>query len=155
MVLLSLAEFTHHHNQMIVSMREIEEKLQSASTQSSKPEEALGTLIAAYKQAQHIIRDRKESFHYLRTIWEKSRYPKGRSVDGREFYHELDDIKDLWALSQPDLSFYTAPEERINMEEWIEKLSESIKKYAGNHDIHINASMNPDPYKYTMEAIHF
>ena len=55
--------------------------------------------------------------------------------DGREYYHELDDIKDWQAYIRPNLTFYIAPEQRINMEKWKEKLADRIKKYVGEYDL--------------------
>jgi len=43
-------------------------------------------------------------------VWEKSQYPKGRTVDGRQFVQVLDDTKDHWAGRTADLSYMIAPE---------------------------------------------
>jgi hypothetical protein len=133
-VLLSLADFSRHHNEMIISMQEVENRLQSAE-QSDEPQQAVQHLISAYQLADETIRDRRETFQRFKTVWEKSRYPKGRSVNGRDFYHVLDDVKDHIADRRPDLSFYIAPEERINMESWKENLAKIIKQYAAKHHV--------------------
>lgn len=74
-VLLSLAEFSSHHEQMVISMKEIEDELQYAAV-SDEPEEALDHLVSAYQQANRIIRDRRDTFKEFKAIWEKSRYPR-------------------------------------------------------------------------------
>lgn len=140
-LLLSLVEYTRHHNRMLISMGEIENKLQSAHTSagSNNPEEAVQHLVSAWQQADQIIHDRKEMFQDFRKVWEKSRLPKGRSVNGKEYFHELDDIKTHWASITADLSFYIAPEERIGMDEWKQKLAEFIEEYAGHYDISVKS----------------
>jgi hexosaminidase len=127
-VLLSLVEFTRHHNDMIISMKEIENTLQAAA-QSNEPGRAMRNLISAYRLAGEMVRDREETFTYFTNIWEKSRYPMGRSVDGKEFYHVLDDVKDHWAYVRPDLSYHIAPEERIDMEGWMSQLAGIIREF--------------------------
>ena len=136
-VLLSLAEFTRHHNYLIVSLQEIENNLQLAAG-INQPNESLNYLISAYQLADKIIQDRENTFLNFQKTWEKSRYPKGRSVDGKEFYHVLDDVKEHWAYQEPDLTFYIAPEKRINLEGWKEKLASIIKEYAQINEITIH-----------------
>ena len=140
-VLLSLAKFTRHHNQMVVTLKEIENSLQSASEAAvnDNPEEAVEYLVSAHQQADEVIQDREEAYDDFKSVWEKSRFPKGRSVGGRDYYHELDDIKTHWAYTRPDLTFYIAPEERINMEKWKEELKGIVREYAEKYELSVEA----------------
>jgi len=139
-VLLSIADLTRHNNVMIVSMKEIEDNLLSAgkSHDSGDHNKAVKYLIAAYNIADEVISDRKNTFNNFTATWEKSRFPKGMSIHGREFFHELDDIKDHFADTTPDLSFYIAAERSIKMDEWSDKLEKIIKTYAGRHKVVLN-----------------
>ncbi|HRR27178.1 MAG TPA: hypothetical protein P5300_10820, partial [Acidobacteriota bacterium] len=56
--------------------------------------------------------------------------PKGLSLPGKDFVHIMDDVKDHWADRRPDLTFMIAPEESIDLEGWMEKLSGIILDYA-------------------------
>ena len=131
-VLLSLAKFTAHHNKMIIRMKEIEDILAAAREAARKPdpEQAIKHLNAAYELASTIVEERRETFEFLKKVWEKSRYPKGREVDGKKFYHVLDDTKDHWADRRPDLTYLIAPEESIEIEQWMAELKTIIKKYS-------------------------
>jgi len=135
-VLLSLADFTHHHNRLLITLKKIEDHMVIAR-ESDSPEKTMDVLIAAYHLAEKISKDRKQMFSKFKDVWEVSRFPKGRSVGGKTFFHELDDIKTHWAYQEPDLSFYTAAEERIDLKGWREKLSLIIKEYGENHGLSV------------------
>ncbi len=136
-VFLSLARFTHHHGRMIISMELIENHLADArrSAASNHPERAVASLASGIRTAGLIIQDRNRTFEALQLVWEESRYPKGRSVGGKDFYHVLDDVKDHFADRRPDLTYLTAPEESIMLEEWIEAATAVLREYAGKHGV--------------------
>src|SRR5262249_25014057 len=88
-VFLSLAELTWHHNRLLVGMKKIEDELNPARREweKNRHEEAIGRLIRAYDQARNLVKERIETFQSLKTVWEKSRFTKGREVNGRKFFH--------------------------------------------------------------------
>lgn len=136
-VLLSIAELTGHHNRLILSLKSIEDKLAAARAAAEKnsPEQALGQLVAAYDQARSTVEERLQTFRALQTVWEKSRFPKGREVNGRKFVHVLDDTKDHWADRRADLSYLIAPEESIALEQWMKQLGAVIQAWAQQHHL--------------------
>ena len=129
-VLLSIARLTQHHDRLVMSMGRIEESLESArrSAESSRAEEAVAALVSAFRVAAGVVQDRKEAYEALQATWEKSRYRKGREVDGRRFVHILDDTKDHWADRRPDLSYMIAPEESLQLEEWMKRLERVLRE---------------------------
>ncbi len=136
-VLLSLAELTGHHNRMILSMGRSENSLHEARNQAErgKPRQAIGHLVAAYEEAQHIVKERHTTFQSLKTIWEKSRYAKGQEVNGKKFYHVLDDVKDHPADRRADLTYMIAAEESIQLERWMESITSLIQEYAKHNAV--------------------
>jgi hypothetical protein len=144
-VFLSIAELTGHHNRLIFGMKSIEEKLKAARAAAEKndPQQAVGRLVAAYEQARDIVEERHKTFRRLKTTWEKSRLPKGQEVNGKKFYHELDDTKDHWADRRPDLSYMIAPEESIELEKWMKQLSSLIQEYAKKNNVRARALAEP------------
>jgi len=139
-VLLSIADFASHHDRMIMGMAKIEDYLSEAykNELSSNFEEALKNLIDAYSKGENIIADRKDTFNKLKKVWGESRYPKGQTVNGKKFFHVLDDVQDYWANRTADLSFMIKPEKRINLKGWLKKLKSRIHQYSKNHDIEMN-----------------
>ncbi len=144
-VLLSIAELTGHHNRMILGMKGIEDRLKSARAAAEKndPQQAVGQLVGAYDQARNIVEERHQAFRRLKTVWEKSRFPKGREVNGKKFYHVLDDTKDHWADRRPDLSYMIAPEESVELEKWMKQLALVIQEYAQKNNVRARALAEP------------
>ncbi len=130
-VFLSLAGLTGHQARLMLGMKRIEDSLASArqSALHGNSKAAVGYLVAALEQAQGIIEERKADFSYLQTVWEKSRYPKGQEVDGKKFFHVLDDVKDHFADRRVDLTYMIAPEESIELDKWVEDLKGVIRAY--------------------------
>ena len=144
-VFLSLAELTGHHNRMILGMKEIEDRLRAAQERSEKNahQEAVGQLVAAYNQARQIVEERHKMFRFVKSTWEKSRFPKGREVNGRKFQHVLDDTKDHTADRRADLSYLTAPEESIELEQWMKDLAAVLQEYAKKNNVPVRALVEP------------
>jgi hypothetical protein len=140
-VFLSLARLMHHHDRLILSMKTIEDRLDSArrAAESNQARRAVEGLISAYRIAEATVADRKATFQSLKAVWEKSQFEKGREAAGRKFLHVLDDTKDHWADRRPDLSYMIAPEESINLEEWMQKLKEIIQAYAQRNHVQLDS----------------
>ncbi len=136
-VLLSIAKLTGHHDRMIAGFRTIEQALGAARSAAAaqKSERALELLLEARREAAEISEDSIRVFEYLRTTWEKSRFPKGQEVNGKKFYHVMDDTKDHWADRRPDLSYMMAPEESIGLEQWLRQFDEVARAYAKAHNL--------------------
>jgi hexosaminidase len=136
-VFISIADLAGHHNRMVLGMKEIEDKLKSAreAAEKNNAQQAVGQLLAAYTRARSIIDERQQTYERLKTTWEKSRFPKGREVDGEKFYHILDDTKDHWADRRADLSYLIAPEEGIGLEKWMQELASLIREYAKRNNV--------------------
>ncbi len=131
-VLLSIANLTGHHDRVIAGFRSIEQILGDARSAAADRDSkrALELLLDARRQAAEITEDSIRVFESLRTTWEKSRFPKGQEVNGKKFYHVMDDTKDHWADRRPDLSYMMAPEESIGLEQWLKQLAEVARAYA-------------------------
>ncbi len=140
-VFLSLAELTGHQSRLILGMKEIEAKLGAARQAAEKgdSQQAVGQLLAAYTRARSTVEERQKMFTYLTTVWEKSRFPKGREVNGKKFLHILDDTKDHWADRRANLSYMIAPEESIGLEQWMKKLAALIREYAQKNNVPVRA----------------
>jgi hypothetical protein len=136
-VFLSIAELAGHHNRMIIGMAGIENRLGSAraAAERGRPEDAVEQLQGAYRQAQAVVEARKRTFEFLKTVWEKSRFPKGQEVNGRKFLHVLDDTKDHRADRRADLSYLIAPEESIELEHWMKQLAAVAQAYGKSNSM--------------------
>ena len=76
-------------------------------------------------------------FADLTAVFEKSQFPKGRTVNGRKFVHVLDDTKDHWADRTPDLGYMMQAERGIGLENWTKHLYEITQAYAKEHNVRV------------------
>jgi len=138
-VLLSLAYFERHSIELLIGLGQAEESLVGAGEahREGMPGRALGLMHQAHTQVGRLVADMHETFARLKHVWEQSRFPKGRSVDGREFLHVMDDVKDHFADRRADLSHLIAPEESIGLPEWRSALGRIIECYARRNDLDV------------------
>ena len=136
-VLLALARFIGQHWRLLGGLAGAERSLAEAAAAAGKkdPARAVGHLVEAHNSIGRLRRRSEEIFAELTAVYEKSRFPKGRSAGGRRFVHVLDDTKDHWADRTPDLSFMMAPERSIGLEEWRKALAKIIQAYAAEHKV--------------------
>jgi hexosaminidase len=136
-VFVSIAQLLGHHDRLIAGMRGIEEILAAAHQAAAKNDArgALEMLVSARNRAADILAERSSMFEQLTATWEKGRFAKGRTVDGKKFYHVLDDTKDHWADRRPDLTYMIAPEESIGLEDWTKRIEGLAQAYAGNNSL--------------------
>ncbi|NOY57949.1 MAG: hypothetical protein GXO75_03315, partial [Calditrichaeota bacterium] len=89
---------------------------------------AMQSLREADRIVEDILQDRAQMWANLKATWEESRFPKGRSVDGRQFIHKLDDVKDHFADRRVGLDYMLAPLERMGLEKWCSDLQKITRK---------------------------
>jgi len=118
-VMLSLAQLYRHNINLFETLAKIEETLSNAGGNHLDYENAVSCLNEAIKLAEDICKEREQIYQQLKEVWEVSRYPKGRTVNGKKFVHILDDTKNHTADLTPDLSYIVMRERDLNLEKWI------------------------------------
>ena len=138
-VLLSLAYLERYFIETILTMRDAENLMVRAHDAATKgqPSGAVANLTEASNKVGELINSGNWMWDNLRAVWEKSRYEKNRSVGGRDFYHEMDDVKDHFADRRKGLDYMIAPFQRMDIPGWRSKLNERINKYASEHKVPI------------------
>ncbi len=131
-VLLSIARFERHYVTMLEGLVEAEGlMLRAAEAQNQERHRDVVSLLSqAHRQVRACLSDRVSMWAALKATWEKSRYPKGRSVEGRRFVHVLDDLKDHRADRRAGLDYMLEPLVNIGLEAWNDGLSQFIRTYA-------------------------
>ncbi|MFW6164316.1 MAG: family 20 glycosylhydrolase, partial [Planctomycetota bacterium] len=127
-VFLSIAQWERHFVELLLGLADAEDLLVRASEAAGEGEgeRAVALMAEARETVQALIEDRDAMYKRLKAVWEKSRFEKGRSVDGRDYVHIMDDVKDHLADRRPDLSYLVAHEERIGLTEWLDALQAAI-----------------------------
>ena len=99
--------------------------------------DVVSLLSEAHGRVRACLSDRGAMWAGLKVTWEKSRYPKGQSVGGREFVHILDDLKDHRADRRAGLDYMLEPLENIGLEAWNDGLARFIRTYAGSRGLQV------------------
>jgi hexosaminidase len=138
-VMFALAKYIGHHWRLVLTLADAEQSLEQARAADARsaPEFAAAHLLAAHESTGKIETELASVYATLTAVFEKSCYPRGRSVDGRSFLHVQDDSKDYWAARRPDLSYMIAPEQSIGLPEWRAKLNALVRAYAQQHKIEL------------------
>jgi hypothetical protein len=125
-VLLSLAHLQRHHIRMLLELAKIEDLLIQAGAEEKAhaPARALECMRQASDAANEIIADLSRTFEQVKAVWEKGRLPRNAPVNGKEFRHVMDDVKDHFADRRADLSYLIAPEESMDLPKWRAALEE-------------------------------
>ncbi len=136
-VLLALAYFEKNFTDMLLSLQDVEGLLLKASqaVSEARSRDALSLLAQSHETVSRILRDRDEMWKGVVDVFEKSRYPKGRSLGGREFVHVLDDLKDHPADRRAGLDYMLEPLENIGLEEWNRQLTKYIRVFAAGRNL--------------------
>jgi hypothetical protein len=138
-VLLSIAYLERHFIQTVLTLRDAERLMVRAHEAATKgrPENAIANLAAASNEVGELIKQGNWMWRNLQQTWEKSRYEKNRSVNGKDFLHVMDDVKDHWADRRKGLNYMIAPFERMNLPAWRTNLNERLSAYASAHNLPI------------------
>jgi hypothetical protein len=136
-VMLSLTRLIGHHWQLLMALEEAEARFEKASAAHKKGDSAAaaGHLTAVYQRITAIQQEGEERYQQLVRVFEKSQYPKGRAVNGRQFLQVMDDTKDHYAGRTPDFRFMAAAEDSIDLTAWRAELLRVIRSYAGARNI--------------------
>lgn len=134
-VLLSIAYLEQHTIHTLLNWVRVEKTLIEASKAGEDYSIAMNHMVEAYNLAGEILNGEQEVGGELKSIWEKSRFKKCRSVDGKEFVHVLDDLKDHFADRRTGLEHMLAPFERMEVEKWQNQLMEEINRFAKTHHV--------------------
>jgi hypothetical protein len=136
-VLLSIAYLEQYTINTLMDWVKVENYLTEASEAGEDYSKAINNMVEAYNLAGEIWKRELEVGRELKSIWEKSRFKKCQSVDGREFVHVLDDLKDHFADRRTGLEHMLAPFERMEIEKWQNVLMDEIDKFAKTHNVAI------------------
>jgi hypothetical protein len=138
-VLQANAGFLNHNLNLFSTLASIEDTLSEASKmrEEHRYADAIRKLRAAEKQAEGICRERELLYAALKNVWEKSQYPKGRSVGGKEFVHIESNTWSGSGNRTPDLSFLVRRERRLSLEKWMYDLKSIRQTFALQHQFEI------------------
>lgn len=129
-VLLAVAWIERHHCEMLETLAISEKQIERAFHEQSNGNHATVKTILSQTLAQidRLLADFEKLRQAVTQIWEISRLPRNASVNGKQFVHIMDDVKDHRADRTVDLSYIFDPELNIDLPAWRNKLAGLIEK---------------------------
>lgn len=136
-VFLSIAYLEAYFIKTVLTFRDVELLMKKAGSFSDSGEaiKALANLVEASNLVGSLISWADWMWQNLVITWERSRFEKGRSVDGRDFVHIMDDVKDHLADRRKGLDYLIAEFERTDIKGWRQSLNKFITNYARHNNI--------------------
>ncbi len=136
-VFLSIAYLERFTINTVNELAEVDEYMAKACNMEGDASLKVQQLVEAHALTTQILENKKNMWNQFTNIWEKSRFEKCRSFDGKNFVHVLDDVKDHFADRRLGLEYMMAPFERMHIAEWRNELAQVIKEYAQTHNVPI------------------
>jgi hypothetical protein len=130
-VFISLAYLMRQTIQLVMTLGQIEQtlaKARDANAAGTFPR-ALDLLLQAHTDAGRVIGEKKTVLAQLTAVWEKGRYPRNIRINGRDYLHVFDDVKDHIADRRVDLSYMTMMQDQIGLDDWRTSLAKIIRNY--------------------------
>jgi hypothetical protein len=127
-VLIGIADTLRHHLNLLNGLADAEDELLQASRAAAAGDDAQARQHASHalKNVDDIIAEFEELRHATEHLWEISRLPRNAPVDGRQFLHVMDDVKDHTADRTVNLDYLFGPELSLNLPEWRDKLAQIL-----------------------------
>ena len=139
-VLLSIAELQRFTQQAVLGLARTEGYLvQAGELAASDPSGAVRQMVEAYNLVEGILSAQETMWNDLTAVWEKSRFPRNRTVEGREFVWVMDDVKDHFADRRRGLDYMLAPFQRMEIPAWHDELLDRIKSFAQANGVAVDA----------------
>jgi hypothetical protein len=133
-VYLTIAQLCRQNLSMIDGIHRMDVALASASTlRTTNPKEAISEIDKALDIASSIRRERNEVLKNSETTWDKSWLPRVPEANGRQFLHELDDVKDHLPDRTVDLSYLVYRETLLPFGAWVNKIQSARNQFAATH----------------------
>jgi hypothetical protein len=133
-VYLSIAYLERYFINTVLTLRDAETLMLRAQSDAAGGNfaNAVSNLVEASNRVGSLISWGDWMWKNLTLTWEQSRFEKGRSVEGRDFVHVLDDVKDHFADRRKGLDYMIAPFQRIDLRGWRNRLNDRINAFAAD-----------------------
>ena len=136
-VFRTIAQLCRQNLNLLADLGKIDALLDSAqqNARDGIPQDAVAALDEALRMAVAVRASRNAALNDAANTWYRTWYPRGVSVNGRRFLHELDDIKDHLPDRTTDMSYLIYRELLLPFGEWFDQVQAARNQYAQAHGI--------------------
>ncbi|MBN1674633.1 MAG: beta-N-acetylhexosaminidase [Kiritimatiellae bacterium] len=133
-VFRTCARLMRHNAELILMLGDLEAAISRASDGLHYTDRKAA--LSELRKAEHLIEahlaDRDKVFTELVSVWERTRLPKGLSLPEKPYRHARDRARHF-ANRTPDMSYLILDEQRLELEEYLERLKVYNAKYAADN----------------------
>lgn len=125
----SIAKLIRENSQTYIDLSNIENAITEANNQTFlNRDSAYLSLQKAQEIIENNLKERSIVFNNLVNVWDKTRVPKGMSTSGKKYFYQQDRTRHF-ANRRPDMTYLICDEQKLGMEEYLEKLQAYMVKY--------------------------
>ncbi|MBN2289989.1 MAG: hypothetical protein JXQ83_11705, partial [Candidatus Glassbacteria bacterium] len=125
----SIAEIYTHTCRTYVALSELEDAItQAHRAHFTSHRQACQAMEHAAGIVEESLSDRRRVYTLMTDTWGKSQLPRGMSVPGKKYFHATDRGRNF-INRRPDLSFAIYDEQRLDLEDYLEKLRRYMDWY--------------------------
>ena len=145
-VYLAIAQLYRQNLEMLRDIGRIAAALNGAQTAAAgkKPKDALAAIDRALALARHIREQRDSVLKDAAATFYKSWFPRVAEANGRQFLHELDDVKDHVPDRTVDMSYLIDREMQLPFGPWVESIRIARNHFAAAN----NLPQDPNPFDW-------
>lgn len=120
---------------MLLDLARISSALQAAQAAASKADgqRAVAALDRALDIAENIRQRRNQAYSDAVTTWYRSWYPRVAGANGRNFFHQVDDVKDHLPVRTVDMTYLIYRQLLYPLGEWAGEVQSVRNQYAAAH----------------------
>jgi hypothetical protein len=135
-VYLSIAHLYRQNLEMITGIHDMDLNLSAADQlKDIKPEAALQDVDLALDTATAIWRQRNQTLQDAIATWDVTWLPRVDEANGRQFLHELDDVKDHLPDRTVDMSYLVYREKLLPFGTWVNSIAAARNQFAAAHNL--------------------
>jgi hypothetical protein len=133
----SIAGLYKENLDFLESLKRIDERFTAAyeASRDGQKQHALAAMDQALDEAREIRKKRNLALRSTEQTWYKTWQPRVLSANGRQFFHQLDDVKDHEPDRTVDLSYLVYRQLLLPFDDWYENVRASRNSYASKHGL--------------------
>jgi hexosaminidase len=133
----SIAGLYKENLDFLESLKRIDERFTAAyeASRDGQTRQALAAMDQALDEAREIRKKRNLALRSAEQTWYKTWQPRVLSANGRQFFHQLDDVKDHEPDRTVDLSYLVYRQLLLPFDDWYENVRAARNSYASKHGL--------------------
>ena len=136
-VFVSIAKLYRQNLDLLESLSRVDTLFTTAyaAAREGQAQQAVAAMDQALDEARALRQQRNTALRFAEQTWYKSWQPRVLTANGRQFFHQLDDVKDHEPDRTVDLSYLVYRQILLPFDDWFEKVQAARNSYASQHGL--------------------